>query len=111
MTTHRAADSKIRTHISPPVSDSDVDQAMDPPACMNIQMANESMVSRMMGPANASYLRIISMPKLTMATCTAHSATNEIHPSVDSPRNEFVSSGARDGARARISTRRTIEAR
>src|SRR5919112_4601634 len=111
MTTHRAADSKIRTHISPPVSDSDVDQAMDPPACTNIQMANESMVSRITGPANASYLRIISMPKLTITSCTIHSATKEIQPSVDSPRMEFVSRSCRDGTMATSMTRSTTEAR
>ena len=35
---------------------------MDPPAWMKIQIAMASMVTRMIGPANASYLRIISMP-------------------------------------------------
>jgi hypothetical protein len=111
MTTQSAADWKMRTHISPPVRESAVDHAMDPPAWTNIQIARHSIVTRMMGPANASYLRIISMPKLTMMTCMTHNTTKESQPRVERPRNELSSSGASEGARARTSTRSTTEAR
>ena len=84
---------------------------MAPLASMNTQAASSTMVRRMTGPANASYLRIISMPKLTITSCTIHSDTKAIQPSVDRPRMELVSSSCSDGTMATSMTRSTTEAR
>ncbi len=46
-----------------------------------------------------------------MITWITHSATNEIQPSVESPRKLFESSASADGASAMIMMRSTTDAR
>jgi hypothetical protein len=62
MAIHNAPPTMICHHICPPVRLSAVEKAMEPPASKISHTARASIVSRMTGPANASYLRIISMP-------------------------------------------------
>ncbi|MCY1232383.1 hypothetical protein D9M72_448720 [compost metagenome] len=87
------------------------DHAMEPPASMKIQTAMAAMVTRMTGPAKASYLRIISMPKLTIISCTIQRNTKAAQPSVDSPRIELESSSFSAGTTATSMTRSTTDAR
>ena len=87
------------------------DHWMAPPASMKTHTAIAAMVTRMTGPAKASYLRIISMPKLTMTSCTIQRATKENQPRVDRPRMELLSRSFRPGAMATSITRRTTDAR
>ncbi|MCY1384361.1 hypothetical protein D9M69_726070 [compost metagenome] len=86
-------------------------QAIEPPASAKIQTAMAAMVTRITGPANASYLRIISMPKLTMTSWTIQRNTKAAQPRVDSPRMEFESISFREGTIATSMTLSTTDAR
>ena len=68
-------------------------------------------MTRMMGPAYASYLRIMSMPYRTMIDCTIHRKTKVSQPSVDKPRIELWSMSSSPGLRAISRTRSTRDAR
>ena len=110
METQSAPPTKISRHMAPPVRLSGVAQAIDP-ALVNIHTARAARVTRMMGPAYASYLRIMSMPYRTMMTCTIHRNTKVSQPSVDRPRIELWSMSLSPGLRAISNTRSTREAR